>query len=404
MWRSGQKYKIGEGETWTDITGTSVDLSNAELTAGSVIYIYKPGNKTTTIDSDQQTITLTQAAKPSGTAADETSYQGKNGTITITGYDSSYTYQISSDNGATWKDVSANEQGVISGLAPGTYVIRVKGQRTVLTSEPSDSLTVNPYVQSSKAKINSFKVTVNGTEYTGTIDQDTGTISVTLPAGTDPSVLNSLTPSVDYTGQSISPNNTVQNFSSGGVTYTVTAEDGTTKAYTATITIAQPDTYTITVTVLEHGTITTTPSGSAEANVEVSLSITPDNGYKLTDGSLKVTYQDNGEQAVAVTENKFTMPAHDVTVSAEFEAITYSISYELGGGTNAAGNPNSYTVEDSITLQAPSKDGFTFTGWTWNDQTEPTTTVSISAGSITGNLTFAANWQEDTPTPPESTP
>ena len=398
---SGQKYKIGEDGTWTDITGTSVDLSNAGLTAGSVIYIYKPGNGTTTINSDEQTITLTQAAKPSGTATNETSYQGNNGTITISGYNSSYTYQISSDNGTTWTDATVDEQGVISNLAPGDYVIRVKGQGTMLTSEPSDSLTVNPYVQSSEAKITSFKVTVNRTEYTGTIDQDTGAISVTLPAGTDPSVLNSLTPSVEHTGEIISPDNTAQNFSSGGVTYTVTAEDGTTKTYTAAITIAQPDTYTITVTDLEHGTITTTPSGSAAENAEVSLSIKPDTGYKLTDDSLKVTYQDGEEQTVAVTDNKFTMPAHDVTVSAEFEAIRYTISYDLNGGTNAAGNPTSYTVEDSITLQAPSRDGFTFTGWTWNDQTEPTTTVSILAGNITGNLTFVANWQEDTPTPPE---
>ena len=246
---NGQQYKIGADGTWTAITGSTVDLSDAGLVGGSVIYIYKPGNGTTTTDSDQQRITLTQAAKPAGTATDETSYQGEDGTITIADHTSGrYNYQISSDNGASWTDAAVSEQGVISGLAPGTYVIRVKGQGTMLASEPSDSLTVKPYVRNSEAEITAFKVTVDGTEYPGTIDQEAGTISITLPVGTDPSVLNSLTPSVTYAGQSISPDSTPQDFSSAGVTYTVAAEDGTTKIYTATITIARQEDYTITVT------------------------------------------------------------------------------------------------------------------------------------------------------------
>lgn len=166
------------------------------------------------------------------------------------------------------------------------------------------------------------------------------------------------------------------------------------------ITIDEPNTYTITVAGLEHGSITTDPSGSTTANTEVTLTITPAQGYQLKEGSLKVTYQDD-EQTVAVTDNKFTMPAADVTVSAEFEAIQYTITYVLNDGINNASNPDHYTVEQNISLTAPTKDGYTFTGWTWDGQTTPQQNVNISAGDITGNLTFTAHWEyEDIPTPP----
>ena len=398
--QNGQEYRIGNEGEWTTITGTTVDLSDAGLKNGDTIQIYKPGNGETTTDSDTQVITLTQAAKPTGTATDETSYQGEDGTITITGYDSKYTYQISSDGGTSWEDATVGNGGVISDLAPGSYVIRVKGAGTMLASEPSDTLTVDPYVQSSEAKITSFKVTVNGKNYIGTIDQENGTITVALPAGTDSNVLNSLTPNIEYKGQSLSPSSgTAQNFSQGSVTYTVTAENDTTKSYTATITIAEPNTYTITVTGMEHGSITTDPSGAAAEGDEVTLTIAPAKGYQLKEGSLKVTCQDGGVQTVVVTDKKFTMPAADVTVSAEFEAIQYTITYVLNDGINNASNPDHYTVEQNISLTAPTKDGYTFTGWTWNGQPKPQLSVNIPAGN-TGNLTFTAHWQANTPTPP----
>ena len=42
----------------------------------------------------------------------------------------------------------------------------------------------------------------------------------------------------------------------------------------------------------------------------------------------------------------------------------YQISYELDGGTNNQNNPSSYHLGDAtITLQAPTKEGYTFLGW-----------------------------------------
>ena len=75
----------------------------------------------------------------------------------------------------------------------------------------------------------------------------------------------------------------------------------------------------------------------------------------------------------------------DMNVYAKWSAIDrYAIAYNLGGGTNAEGNPASYTVEDAITLAAPSRTGYTFTGWSDGGK--------IDAGS-TGDKTFTANWE-----------
>lgn len=50
-----------------------------------------------------------------------------------------------------------------------------------------------------------------------------------------------------------------------------------------------------------------------------------------------------------------------------------------------------YTVNDTITLNNPTRAGYTFTGWTYSGQTTPTKTVSLS--NEVGNKTFTANWQ-----------
>ena len=80
----------------------------------------------------------------------------------------------------------------------------------------------------------------------------------------------------------------------------------------------------------------------------------------------------------------------DVAVKATWQAVSYTIAYDLGGGTNASGNPASYTVEsETITLAAPERAGYEFKGWV-NAQNEPI--AKIEKGS-TGNVTVRATWQ-----------
>ena len=79
------------------------------------------------------------------------------------------------------------------------------------------------------------------------------------------------------------------------------------------------------------------------------------------------------------------------TLYAVWTPIQYSISYNLGGGTDM-GNQEEYNIEsDQITLIAPTRSGYVFAGWTGEGIIEPTKDVSITTGSI-GHKTYTAVW------------
>ena len=83
--------------------------------------------------------------------------------------------------------------------------------------------------------------------------------------------------------------------------------------------------------------------------------------------------------------------SNTTTINLSFSTISYSISYTLNGGSITGENKN-YTVEtDSFTLPTPTKNGYTFTGWTGTGLSTATKTVTISKGS-TGNKSYTANW------------
>ena len=119
------------------------------------------------------------------------------------------------------------------------------------------------------------------------------------------------------------------------------------------------------------------------SNTTITLSHNNSTGYQ-------VTYSLNG---TALSGNTFTMPANDNgTVSATLTPITYNITYELDGGTVVPANPTTYTVEtQTFTLNNPTKEGYTFTGWTGSNGNTPQTTVTINQGT-TGDLSYTAHW------------
>ena len=86
----------------------------------------------------------------------------------------------------------------------------------------------------------------------------------------------------------------------------------------------------------------------------------------------------------------------DVTATAQYEVITYTITYNLDGGTNSTENKATYTVEDAFTLANPTKEGYKFLGWS-NEASEAVTAVALGT---TGNLTFTAHWEADEPVNP----
>ncbi|MBQ7068663.1 MAG: InlB B-repeat-containing protein, partial [Synergistaceae bacterium] len=85
-------------------------------------------------------------------------------------------------------------------------------------------------------------------------------------------------------------------------------------------------------------------------------------------------------------------------------AISYTITYNLDGGTVATANPTSYTVEtETFTLNNPTKNGSKFAGWTGTGLNQATMTVEIAKGS-TGDREYTATWTGGGSTPDPDAP
>nr|MBP3282338.1 InlB B-repeat-containing protein [Treponema sp.] len=77
---------------------------------------------------------------------------------------------------------------------------------------------------------------------------------------------------------------------------------------------------------------------------------------------------------------------------AKWNFITYSISYELNGGTNAAGNPTSYTTNSgTVAILNPTRSGYSFAGWYKASDFSGNSVSEIESGSF-GNITLYAKW------------
>lgn len=104
---------------------------------------------------------------------------------------------------------------------------------------------------------------------------------------------------------------------------------------------------------------------------------------------------------ISTATKKITIPKNttkDIDAKSCWKLLDNSISYELNDGALKEGetNPATYTIEDeTFTLNNPEKKGYTFTGWTWDGETTPQTTVQIELGSF-GNKSYTANWELNT--------
>jgi len=147
-----------------------------------------------------------------------------------------------------------------------------------------------------------------------------------------------------------------------------TAEDNNTDAIEITTTATPAATYAISTSSSTGGTCSTNKT-EAQAGETITLSATPNTGYKLA-GWIVL---DGNADYVTVTNNQFTMPASDVEVAATFAKIEYTITARLTNATAAASNPTTATIaDDDITLTFVANNGY-----------ELPTTVAVTMGSTT---------------------
>lgn len=85
----------------------------------------------------------------------------------------------------------------------------------------------------------------------------------------------------------------------------------------------------------------------------------------------------------------------DLDVLPDWDPNTYTVTYELGGGTNHPSNPATFTKNTALTFAAPTKEGATFGGW-YKESTYKTPVTGIAAGT-TQNVKVYAMWIKNFP-------
>ena len=114
-----------------------------------------------------------------------------------------------------------------------------------------------------------------------------------------------------------------------------------------------PDTgaYKISVSTPKGGTITTSRT-KANAGDEIIVTVTPDDGYQMVSGSLTYTLAKEGGETKTITNNRFTMPAGDVSITCKWETATTTAkgitSFSINGVAGAVNNST-----NTITITMP---------------------------------------------------
>ena len=90
--------------------------------------------------------------------------------------------------------------------------------------------------------------------------------------------------------------------------------------------------------------------------------------------------------------DKNTVVTSDINIKAIYEMVEYNITYVLNDGILTIANPDKYNVESNITLNNPTKEGYTFIGWTRNSDETKEMEAKIVPGTI-NDITFTAHFE-----------
>ena len=102
---------------------------------------------------------------------------------------------------------------------------------------------------------------------------------------------------------------------------------------------------------------------------------------------------------VEVVNGKFTMPAKDVTLKAQWKANIYNVTYDLDGGewTEATNEfPYEYKATVEVVKTVPTREGYKFSGWRSEEITIENDAFTMPAKDVVLKAVWEAN---PTPTP-----
>ncbi|MFR8011829.1 MAG: InlB B-repeat-containing protein [Clostridia bacterium] len=344
--------------------GYALDTLKATYASGAEDYTYTNSSSifsstalpvSVGIPFDGSDMTVTATFKPK--AAQIVTVQGENGSFTVDGL-KDYTYKEQTVQGAQGGDTititAAPESGYVLG---GLTIQDNKGGNIEYTADGNRCTFTVPLLKSGVNQIQisaqfvraSYNVTAQAAQG-GTI-----TTAVQTAQAGDP-VTFTVTPDAGYAlaADSVKVNDgAVTVTDNGDGTYTFTMPAG---AVEITAAFEKVD-YDVTVGTTGNGAVTADVE-TAQMGDTVTLTVTPDEGYQLAAGSLKV----NGG-AVTVTDNgdgtyTFTMPASAVEITAAFEKVDYDVMVGTAENGAITADVETAQVGDTVTLTVTPDEGY----------------------------------------------
>ena len=168
--------------------------------------------------------------------------------------------------------------------------------------------------------------------------------------------------------------------------------------YTMTLTAKwKANTYNVTVENDGNGTASADPA-SAKMDDKVELIATPKSGYHFKEWEVI-----SGN--VKIEDNKFTMPAENVTVKAIFErnasssggggggTTYYTLTFETNGGDSIQAIRAARGKTLDLSAYTPMRDGYDFGGW----YADAALTQRITEIKLSGSKTVYADWKKREP-------
>jgi hypothetical protein len=196
--------------------------------------------------------------------------------------------------------------------------------------------------QSGEKQILTFAVTVGGEATQGTVNQTAHTVALALPAGT---AVTALAPVITLSDKAavVPASGVEQNFTSP-VTYTVTAENGTTQDYTVTVTVEAP---------------TETPPDKTALNAAIAAANTAKTGVVVDSAAenqlpgiwwVTQAVLDALNTAIGAAE---TLAAKEGATQTELDAGVTALTTATTTFTAAKQDGTKHTGTASVTLKAP---------------------------------------------------
>lgn len=168
-------------------------------------------------------------------------------------------------------------------------------------------------------------------------------------------------------------------------------------------------------------------NGEGNNTSKNAFHLLPDTSFKITYGNIFVLNEKNGTRVpngfclrtsfgtgsvvngawkIYNFNTSITQKAGQMYFEYDYVPISYSITYNLNGGTNNSANPSAYNVLYGVTLASPTKTGYTFTGW-YDENGNKITGINEGCNATfsstddlytklatrtTGNRTLTAHW------------